>query len=505
MLDLSIFGDKYSRFLEDSSMLFKHGGEFKLLGFAIIIFLIYLTYSFSKILHLRSLEFKNSNNINKKDVFIFASVNIFLLLMLVVFFPINVPFVDDWIYLNNAYETKYLLPYFFASEGNHSFFLYKILGYLDFSFLHFSQQFFNLFAVLVLGSTALVFLKSDFLEEKTNIVKFIFIAILFSPKQIINITQSVNLVWLFFLFFTSLFVCSGRSDKLSATHALSIIFSVFSIGSGLCVAMYAFFTNIFKREIKNYFYVFFSVISIFTILYIFPKFSDFSAINSSSFIEEFSTHFSLINLLGLPIIIANIFAPPHFYFFPLPMLIGAFQLAFLIKVEFRNFMTFTDLNKFILRNPLIIIGLMSAVLLILFRKFPDYLAARYSTISIIFQLGFLVWFFENRGFMFLKKILIYVFLICYSLSWFIPYEGFFHHLTKYRRSLNVESCYKDAVVLNGNIESCNDYAYSIVFNGGSWFDRALFAKSIHFLHDNNLNFFNNISGTAQNFVIEKNK
>jgi hypothetical protein len=168
-------------------------------------------------------------------------------------------------------------------------------------------------------------------------------------------------------------------------------------------------------------------------------------------------------------------------------------------------MNFNDLNKFILRNPLIIIGLMSAFLLILFRKFPDYLAARYSTISIIFQLGFLVWFFENRGFIFLKKILIYVFLICYSLSWFIPYEGLFHHLTKYRQSLNVESCYKDAVVLSENIESCNDYAYGIVFYGGSWFDKAVFAKSIHFLHDNNLNFFNNISGTTQNFVIEKNK
>lgn len=505
MIDLTIFEDKYTRFLRDSEALLGHSNELTFLSFFIFFFSIYLADTFLKIHNLSNVNNKNLNKIKKNDVFIFAAVNFLLLSSLVVFFPINVPFVDDWTYLNNNYYNNNFFSYSFAAEGNHSFLIYKILGYIDYSFLHFSQQFFNFFAVLLLGATTLIFLRSDFLERKNDLVKLIFIAILFSPKQIINITQSVNLVWLFFLFFTSVFVCSAKSKGISVIHSLSIIFSPLSIGSGLCVAVYAFFTNIIQREKKNFFYVFSSVISLFVILYIFPKFSDYSAIKSSSFVEEFNTHFSLINLLGLPVVIANIFAPPHYYFYPLPMLIGAFQLIILIRVEFNNWKSYEGIKKFFVSNPLIIIGLMSAVLLIFFRHFPDYLAARYSTISIIFQLGFLLWFFKNRGLLFFKKIFIYAYILCYFLSWFLPYEGFFHHLSKFNQSVKVESCYKNAIELGENFNLCNEYAYKIVFYGGTWYDKISFIKSIAFLHDNNLNFFYNISEASQNSMSRENK
>ena len=493
MLDFNLLNIKYERFLEDLSAILQHSDNLKIFGLVSFLFAVFLFNSYKKLHYVGYAKFKINNKIKRKDVIFFAIINIFLLLILIYLFPINVPFVDDWIYLNSNQYNNNSYKFFLALEGNHSFLFYKILSFLNFTFLRLSQQFYNLFGIFLLGLTALIFLKSGFLEKKSNISQFIFISILFFPKQIINITQSVNLIWLFFLFFTALFVCTANSSKISRLHSLSIFLGPHSIGSGIVLPIYALFRNLLERKKNNYFYFFFSIISLLVIFSLLPKFSDYSVTKSSSIIEEFVTHFSVLNLLGLPVVIANIFAPPHFYFFPFPLILGVIQLVVLFKIELHNLKNFKNVTKFFIENPLIIIGLMSSVLIVLFRNFPEYLSARYSTVSIIFQLGFILWIFKIKNFFVLKKIFVYLYFSYYCISWFLPYEGFFQHLIKYSQSINVESCYAEAFDKHQSLDLCDNYAYKTLFYGGTWFDRLSFGNSIVFLRDNNLSFFYKLS------------
>ncbi len=488
MLDKIIGNEKIIRAINELSTLMYEKNFY-----LFTLFFIFFSYLILTKIVFNATNFKisafnlNSVNLPISKVSAFILFNIVTILLLVFLFPIQVPFVDDWLFLNNKFFNGSFYKSLLAPEGNHSYFLYKIFNYINFYFFNFTQGFFSYLSIALITLTSYFFYQSHLIKRLKTNEKIIFFAILFAPKQIIDFTQSVNLIWLIYLFFVALFIYSLNFRKMNLISPFTILGSPLSIGSGITVPFYILLSNfLLGHRARNYLHVIISALSIFLILNIFPKFDEYSIVPSVSLYNEFITHFSIINLLGLFVVVANIYSPPHFYFSFFPLLIGLIQIGFIVYIEK---LTFYNLKIFFLKNPLLILGFSGSILIILFRSFPDFLASRYSTISIIFQLGFLIWLCNLKNMSLIKNLFLKISLFFYLFSWFLPYEGLHTHFSKYVRSSSVELCYKKAIDTDLNFEECNNNSYQILFYGGSWFDKEKFLETIDFLYANNLNFF----------------
>ena len=117
-------------------------------------------------------------------------------------------------------------------------------------------------------------------------------------------------------------------------------------------------------------------------------------------------------------------------------------------------------------------------------------AARYSTGSIIFQIGFWIFVFQNfNNFYFKKSVLIkFVSIYLFILGVFAPYFGFHWQIVRSNFEAKIISCFKQG---NKN-DLCKKQAYEILMYKGNWYEYEKFSLQMDILKENKKSLFRNI-------------
>ena len=168
-----------------------------------------------------------------------------------------------------------------------------------------------------------------------------------------------------------------------------------------------------------------------------------------------------------------------------------FLLIFYLILKNYNQQSFFGIHIFIKNNTLIILSLIFAFIVSLTR--PDLqtiVAARYSVGSIIFQIGFWLYFYKENQYRYLINVNFIKLVIIYILTsgLFFPYHGIHWQAKRHLSNNKVLECYKNDTKTVTN--RCNKLAYNTLFYGGKWYEIELFNEQIRVLKDKNKSFLN---------------
>jgi len=137
-----------------------------------------------------------------------------------------------------------------------------------------------------------------------------------------------------------------------------------------------------------------------------------------------------------------------------------------------------------------VIGCIGCLLINLIRN--DYNQSRYITFSLLFQIGFFIFFLKNNYlkkflYLFKKKLFISIFLIIYSVNLFMPHQGLLFAVGKNYIYSNV----KDCLVLSSD-NFCLSNMFYLTFYDVNKKNYEIYKGSIFKLQKMNLSVFNDV-------------
>ncbi len=427
----------------------------------------------------------------KKNTLTFLFIGLFFIfyLTIIVRFPTELIWVDDWAWINNLqFKEISDLKWIFTGANIHFIVLPKILYLINDQFFYLNFTFYNYLSLVLILLATIIFLKKN--KELNFSLLLLIVVLIFNGKQFPNFTQASNISWIICLLFIVLFACNyqNTSFKNIMITSIAIIFSPMTLGIGFIVPVYTllvlFFLKLQKKIKVSYFFL--SIFSL-SISYYVPH-SQLLDPESYNYISNlFSPNFYLI-FFG---VLSNIYLPWLKNFAILGTLIGIFQSLVILKILLSNF-NLKKIKYFIVENPFLIMGILFAALVALTRptNLATISAARYSTGSIIFQIGFWIFVFQNyKNFYFKKNVLIkFVSIYLFILGVFAPYFGFHWQIVRNNFEAKIISCFKKG---NKN-DLCKKQAYEILMYKGDWYDYEKFSLQMDILKKNKKSLFRNI-------------
>ena len=430
----------------------------------------------------------------KNNKIIILSLFFSLFITLIIYFPIKFPFQDDW---NNIYILSLDLNFFdllFVKENDHIQIISRIILFLNYIFLNLNFYYIQFLSIILILFSCLIFLKKN-ITTNHFITVFFFISIFFSGRLFPTITASYNIVWLISLFliiYLSQNIKNSNLEKIYYRNFVALFFLLVTISISLSYLI--FFILVFllsKNKIRRnsiyyifFFLIFFILINLYSDIYL-KNYNELTHTKSNilNLFESFKFSNFFISFFGVT---ANLFVPIIKSTSILAVIIGVMQSIFLIVTFKKNYGSISRENilKFILENQLIVIGYIFAFLISIFRA-GEFIEARFTTGSIIYQLGFWLYFFKFYSKKKYYNAIIISFLIANILvGFFSPYLGIYWQINQHIKSQNVINCIKNETKLD-----CHKVAYFEAFNGGNWFNYEKFIKSLDFIEKNNLNIF----------------
>lgn len=428
----------------------------------------------------------------KNNTLLILSLFFSFFFTLIISFPIKFPLQDDW---NNIYLLSLDLNSFkllFVKENNHIQILSRLLLVLNYKIFNLNFLFNQFASLFLIMASLIIFLRFNL---KTNhfLTLLFFISIFFSGRLFPTITSSYNIVWLIsLLLIVFLSTCLKDLEKLSVKIFFILFLLIATISISITYLIFfviAFFLSKKKYKVKIFYYILFFFLVYFSINY----YSDIYLKNFNELTHVKSNIINIFYKINLFTIFISFFGTLGNLFVPLiksssfiAFLIGLTQSLFLIITFKSNYFKFNSENlfKFIIENQLIVIGFAFAFLIAIFRG-GDFVEARFTVGSIIFQLGFWLYFYR---FYFKKKfynlVIALFFVLNISVGFFSPYLGVYWQINQYVKSKNVINCYK-----NANENNCEKIAYFEAFNGGKWFNDKKFKRSVDFLKNNKISIF----------------
>jgi len=423
--------------------------------------------------------------------------SIFILFFFILInFKTNLPWVDDWEWIENLQTNKIsVIDWLFQPTNIHNIFFIKLIFLINNNFFNLNFALFNYLSVIIIFLLSYFFIKNEKIDNK--IYLSFFIVLIFSGKQFANFSQASNLAWTICFFYIILFNYFLKSNQLIKIILCSLIIFIAPLTFGLGYVLPLFilsFVYFFKLDIKvkiNYI-----ILSILGILfsYLIPKllFDDLVSLglnfNSFEIFLKFSFYLTFFGVLS------NVFLPWIEGFAYLGSLIGLLQILIISFIISNNYnqIGFVSLNNFINNNILIILGLIFAFIVSFTRSdLQTVVAARYSVGSIIFQLGFWLFLFKENKFIFIKNInfikllTIYIFLS----GVLFPYNGIHWQAKRHISNNLIVDCYKNNIK-NVIINNCNKLAYDTLFYDGKWYNFKIFENQIKVLKEKNKSFLN---------------
>lgn len=447
----------------------------------IIIFFIFFFLIFRKI--------KNINNY----ILIFISFNLTFFLSLLTIYPSNIPFTDTWLEINDLINND-LFTYLLMKNGSHPFLGFKFFHLINYKFFSLNYVFIHFinFTIFFISFLYLFFYIKKF--ENTSLI-LIFLFIFFSGKWANIILEPVNLVWTINFALSIFFVLSLNLQE--GLYKYSIIFlilclSALNFGAGIVLLLYSLIYYFFIFNKKKYLIQLFYIISPIVIYFFVYEFLDFYLKQNKS-----TTNLSFLLERDLFLILKDYFSLSSFIFFPyinfsknITIFLGFFQnciilfYIFLFKKDY-----YETIKKIILNNSILVIGIIGCLLVVTIRGSVSE-QIRYSSFSILFQIGFFIFMYQNFPKIFLffkKKIFIYIFFISYLISILGPNTGMHFGISRAAIYNEVNFC------LNHNKKECNKIIYDLTFYNGDWYRYDDFLKIINYLYLNKLSFYNNLN------------
>jgi hypothetical protein len=429
--------------------------------------------------------FKCFKELNKY-VKIFSVFNFSLFLTIVIIFPSNMPFTDTWQEIYYLMDTS-KKDYFLQPNAGHFFFGFRLFHlftseyfFLNYSFIHL----FN-FIIYLFSSLLLIFYVNKF---KNIYLLLVSVLIIFSGKWMNVILEPVNIGWTInFLLTTSFVLLLNNTDN--SLKYLGILFilvlGLFNFGSGVVLIAYSVIYGfvLSNNKTKSLFYIIVPIcLYIIVFKYVKNYFSlDVQDVNLNFYLEQ-----NFLNIIKAYLVLTS------GIFFPTLIIHASFLagFGFLQNIAILYFIISSknsllkNISKFIIENPLLVIGIIGCFLIATIR--PLYFdQIRYSSYSIFFQIGLFIFILKKNLNIFIynkKKLFLYFVFFSYIVSIIGPYTGIHFAISRMATTQKINDC----VRLKEN--DCNILIYKETMYDGTWFDKEKFNKVIYFLKDKNFTF-----------------
>ena len=420
--------------------------------------------------------FKNYNS--KFSIYIHLFIILIIYLSIISQFPVMVPWVDDWEWIENLYTNEMsTIKWFFEKTNIHFIVIPKLIFFIVVNFLNSNFYLISLFSVfLIFLSSQLIIIR----HSKSNYpLQIIILLLLFSPKIFPNISQFCNSAWFISLFFIAVinFSIHLQNKYLIALNTFLIFISPFNFGLTYSIPIFI-ITFIFFLDLKisiKWIYFLTSILSICLTFYL----TSISALPNDE--NAFNFHFfdlfkKIIIFFG---VLANIYVPWTESFKYIAFSIGLIQFLVIVYTLIKSLNSYLIKNQillFIQQNHLILYGLIFSFLIMISRNdYQTVVASRYAIGSIIFQLGFFIYILKYLSLVNTKIYKIVNFFVFFNLiSFLLPYQGFHWQIDRFIKSQSIIDCYQ-----NNSQENCNIESYKILFYDGDWFDYGKFTKIVN--------------------------
>jgi hypothetical protein len=161
------------------------------------------------------------------------------------------------------------------------------------------------------------------------------------------------------------------------------------------------------------------------------------------------------------------------------LIIGYMQISLILYFSIKKNIS---INTFVTKNVILLMSIILACLVSFSRpEIERFIQPRYVTISILFQIGFLVFFNEEIKEILKKKYFhkifycfsIYIFLV----GFFTPYLGIHWQANKSLSNYQINKCFSEI----SNKTYCKNLAYDKLFYGGIWYPQLKFEKMLDVL------------------------
>ena len=436
--------------------------------------------------------FKKEDNYNL--IFFINSVIFFSILIL---FPINIPFTDTYNELNSLFSNNIINYILLGKSGDGFLFsMFRVLHVVIYKY--FNLDYYLIIILNFLLSILSFFLLKNYLE-KINLKDFIFIFILiyFSGKWFVVFFEPVNIAWTInFILILAFIYLKDIKHSFFKYFSLTFVYVISFINyqhAGIVLLSYSIIYGLFlkERKFKNYFFIVAPVIILFC---------SYKSTNiGSDVIENLSLYFGQILQRDFFALISS-FLATHLLVFTLSIfptkifaaIIVLIQYLYLINCSFFNEKKFLiNLRNVIIQNPFLIIGIMGCLLINLIRI--DYNQSRYFSFSLLFQIGFLIFYLKNNNLNEIKnkiknKYLIFSFLCIYVLNLFSPQQGFLFAFEKNLINKKVKNYFIDK---NNKNDFLSEMFY-LTFYDKEKISYKYFKDSIFFMEKQKLSIFNEI-------------
>ena len=475
--------DKCSEFIFETINITQFIVNSNLFLFIALIFLLILI----KIFFLK--EYENYSSL------LLAFFLFILFVLIMVNFRTNIPWVDDWEWIENLQVQKISTVEWLLQPTNiHNIFFIKIIFLINNNFFNLNFELFNYLSIILIFLISIIFVKNEKIDN--SIYAALFIILIFSGKQFANFSQASNIAWTICFFYIISFKYTVSSNKVSSIILCSILIfiSPLTFGLGYVLPLYV-LTFIYFQEINYKIKINYVILSITGILLaqMLPRifFDDLGISGSNTKYLNILFHYSFyLTFFG---VLSNVFLPWIEGVAYIGTIIGFIQFLLISYLILKNYnqQSFFGIHIFIKNNTLIILGLIFAFIVSFTR--PDLqtiVAARYSVGSIIFQIGFWLYLFKENQYRYLINVNFIKLVIIYILTsgLFFPYHGIHWQAKRHLSNNKVLECYKNDTKTVTN--RCNKLAYNTLFYGGKWYEIELFNEQIKILKDKNKSFLN---------------
>lgn len=434
------------------------------------------------------------NLIYSDKYYLIFYTNVSFFLIILILFPLNVPFTD----LYNELELLFSQDssqYIFSgvhSEG-YLFVFFRILHVLVFK--HFNLNY-NIIIYLNFLIFFVSFILVIFYLKKNNLNDYIYLFILlfFSGKWFVHFYEPVNIVWSINFILILLFACCNSLTNNSKKFFFILIIlslSVLNFKAGIVICIYSIIYGfLIDDKIKNKIIYILLPFLLYLFSYSFTQSVFINETENAQIYIQYLTHERnyfdlLINFVALHslALTPSIFPIKYFAFI---IIIG--QYFYILKILSFKRLYFKNLKNFIINNPLIVIGILGCFLISLSRD--DYNQSRYMTFSLCFQVGFFIVFLKNTSWNLLKKlinkkILVIIFLSIYSINLILPNQGIMFAFSKNYIFNNIKKCFE----LNDNDEECLEEMFYQTFYDSDQNKFDEFKDRVYKLKRDNLSIF----------------
>ncbi len=474
LLNLCFFASKDLKKCEDLFVNFEEITNLFILKINLSFFLFILLVFFFHLLITKKIL-----NIDYNYILFTNTILISLFYAVIYVFDSNLLWVDDYSFIDGYVLGDVPFYYWlFQFENIHNLSLLKLIIFLSLK-LNLSFEIFNYLSIFFVFICSLLFLK---LFQKLNIdgnIVILSLILIYSGKLFPSISQLINVSWTLNFFFITIFIYNIYKNK-KYSHYINYLVLILApnvLGTGFAVVGYSLIYGLMNfREKIAYQYIFFAIIS-FIIAFVIPK---IFVLGHHQFETQSFDIYNALKVLYFPGYFSNIFFPWS-TIFSIPMLIiGYIQISLIFYFSIKKNIS---INTFVTKNVILIISIILACLVAFSRpEIERFIQPRYVTISILFQIGFLVFFFEEIQKIlkkkFFNKIFIFISTYIFIIGLFTPYLGIHWQANKSVTNYKINKCFAE----DTNKKNCVNLAYEKLFFGGDWYPPLKFENMLNALY-----------------------